>query len=179
MHRGRIPGNIWSVGDEMSYIPSKFVKIVIKLPAELMRIRCNPAFVVPGRHRNSPRVLILHELWRHPLRTLLVGINARWVSVNLLAVRPARPPIQPPIGLFDNRWHRCLLVENRKFFYSHRPKNGHNGNRAYVLAILASCLPDLWRDLPSLAGGLTDSWSRPSHKSLQAYKTLYIHVYAI
>ena len=34
--RGRIPANIWSSGNEMSYILPKFVKIVIKLPAELM-----------------------------------------------------------------------------------------------------------------------------------------------
>jgi len=66
---------------------TKFVKIVIKLPAELMRT-VQPAFAVQARHRDSQResdtvviVLILHELWRHPLRTcrlcLHVGINAR------------------------------------------------------------------------------------------------------
>ena len=41
----RILVNIWSVGDEVSYIPSKFVKIVVKLPAELMRT-VQPAFAV-------------------------------------------------------------------------------------------------------------------------------------
>jgi len=48
-----------------------------------------PSFAVQARHRGSQResmiVLVLHELWRHPLRTfrlrLHVGINARWASV--------------------------------------------------------------------------------------------------
>jgi len=54
--RGRIPGNIWSAGDEMSYILPKFVKIVSKLPAELMRRpTAQPAFALKARHRNSPR----------------------------------------------------------------------------------------------------------------------------
>jgi len=63
--RGRIPGNIWSAGDEMSYIPPKFDKIVIKLPAEPMRT-VQPSFAVQARHRGSQResviVIILHEL---------------------------------------------------------------------------------------------------------------------
>ena len=65
--RGRIPGNIWSVGDEMSYNPPppKFDKIVTKLPAEPMRT-VQPSFAVQARQRDSQRerviVLILHEL---------------------------------------------------------------------------------------------------------------------
>ena len=27
-HRGRVPGNIWSTGDKVSYIPAKFVKFL-------------------------------------------------------------------------------------------------------------------------------------------------------
>ena len=45
-------------------IPPKFDKIVIKLPAELMRT-VQPSFAVQARHRGSQRrviVLILHEL---------------------------------------------------------------------------------------------------------------------
>jgi len=52
--QGRIPGNIWSAGDEMSSIPPKFVKIVIKLPAELMRT-VQRAFAVQGRDQHSQR----------------------------------------------------------------------------------------------------------------------------
>jgi len=52
--RGRIPGNIWSAGDEMSYILPKFDKIVIKLPAELMRT-VQPSFAAQARHRGSQR----------------------------------------------------------------------------------------------------------------------------
>jgi len=59
--------------------PPKFVKIAIKLPAE----RCNQRL----RYKQDTQtfkerviVLILHELWRHPLCTfrlcLHVGINA-------------------------------------------------------------------------------------------------------
>jgi len=65
---GHIPGNVWSAGDAVSYIPPKFVKIVTKLPAELMHT-LQPLFVVQarlGEHRESQRerviVLILHEL---------------------------------------------------------------------------------------------------------------------
>ena len=53
-HRGRIPGNIWSAGDEMSYVQQSLSKIVIKLPAELMRT-VQPAFAVQARHRDSQR----------------------------------------------------------------------------------------------------------------------------
>jgi len=58
-------GNIWSAGDEMSYIPPKFDEIVIKLPAEPMRM-VQLWFAVQARHRGSQResviVLVLHEL---------------------------------------------------------------------------------------------------------------------
>ena len=62
---GTYPRQYWSAGDEMSYIPPKFDKIVSKLPAELMRT-VQPSFAAQARHSGSPRqrviVLILHEL---------------------------------------------------------------------------------------------------------------------
>jgi len=110
--RGHIPSNIWSAGDEMSYIALKFVKIVIKLPAELMRT-VQPAFALQARHRDSPRECdrpshYLHELWRHSLHIfslcLHVGINARWVSVTYFLLGQLVPQ------MCDNRWRRCYLL---------------------------------------------------------------------
>jgi len=89
--------------------PPKFVKIVIKLPPELMRTM-KPPFTVQQdtqavRERERVIVLLLHELWRHPLHTfrlcLHVGINARWVSVTYFLLGQLVPP------MFDNHWRRC------------------------------------------------------------------------
>jgi len=52
--RGRIAGNIWSAGDEISLYPAKFVMIVIKLHAELM-YTVQPAFAVQARHPDIQR----------------------------------------------------------------------------------------------------------------------------
>jgi len=43
-----------SRGRNVSYPPPKFVKTVIKFPAELMRA-VQPVFVVQARHRDSPK----------------------------------------------------------------------------------------------------------------------------
>jgi len=68
--REHIPDNIWSAGDEISY-PPKFVKIVIKLPAELMRIGatsvCGTSKTPRQSERKSDRPSPYFE--RHPLRT--------------------------------------------------------------------------------------------------------------
>jgi len=33
-HRGHVPDNIWSAGDEVSYIPAKFVKFLLQTHAK-------------------------------------------------------------------------------------------------------------------------------------------------
>jgi len=113
-------GNIWSAGDEMSYIPPKFDEIVIKLPAEPMRM-VQLWFAVQARHRGSQResviVLVLHELWRHPLCTfrlcLHVGINARWASVTYFLLGHLVPAnIRQPLTPLQLSSHRSSQVSH-------------------------------------------------------------------
>ena len=81
----------------------KFVKIVIKLSAELMRT-VQPAFAVQARHRGRQRerererdslAFILHELWRHPLRTFKLCVVDDVIAMSVSHIFPVRPTRAP------------------------------------------------------------------------------------
>jgi len=59
--RGRIPGNIWSAMDKMSYIPPKVCQNCYQIACMLMRDECQLHFPVrPTR----PPLMFFHNRWR-------------------------------------------------------------------------------------------------------------------